>query len=42
MSLRKLWEVVKPGVLQFMGSQCVRHDLATEQQLAQGIAILIS
>ena len=22
----------KPGVLQFMGSQRVRHDLATEQQ----------
>ena len=22
----------KPGVLQFLGSQSVRHDLATEQQ----------
>ena len=29
MSLNKLWEMVKtgkPGVLQFMGSQRVRHD----------------
>ena len=29
MSLSKLWELVwtgKPGVLQFMGSQRVRHD----------------
>ena len=35
MSLRKLWEIVKdrePCVLQSMGSQRVRHDLATEQQ----------
>ena len=32
MSLSKLWEMVKPGVLNFMGSQKVRHDLATEQQ----------
>ena len=35
MSLSKLWEIVKdkkPGVLQSMGSQRVRHDLATEQQ----------
>ena len=35
MSLSKLWEIVKdrkPGMLQFMGSQRVRHDLATEQQ----------
>ena len=24
----------KPGVLQFMGSQRVRHDLATEQKLS--------
>ena len=34
MSLSKLWEVVrtgKPGVLQSMGSQRVRHNLATEQ-----------
>ena len=28
MSLRKLQEIGKPGVLQFMGSQRVRHDLA--------------
>ena len=35
MSLSKLREVVKdrkPGVLQFMESQRVRHDLVTEQQ----------
>ena len=35
MNLSKLWEIVKdrePGVLQSMGSQRVRHDLATEQQ----------
>ena len=25
------WRTGKPGVLQFMGSQRVRHDLATEQ-----------
>ena len=34
MSLGKLWELVMdregPGVLQFMGSQRVRHDRATE------------
>ena len=27
------WRTGKPGGLQFMGSQRVRHDLATEQQL---------
>ena len=37
MNLNKLREIVKdtpgkPGVLQFMGSQRVGHDLATEQQ----------
>ena len=35
MSLSKLQEIVEdrePGVLQSMGSQRVRHDLATEQQ----------
>ena len=26
------WRTGEPGVLQFMGSQGVRHDLATEQQ----------
>ena len=33
MSLSKLWETVKgkSGVLQSMGSQKVRHNLATEQ-----------
>ena len=33
--LSKLWETVKdrkPGVLQFMASQRVRHNLVTEQQ----------
>ena len=35
MSLSKLWEIVKdkkPGMLQSMGSQRIRHYLATEQQ----------
>ena len=32
MNLSKLWDIVKPGVLQFMGSQRVRRDLAAEQQ----------
>ena len=35
MNLGKLQEIVKagkPGKLQFMGSQRVRHDLVTEQQ----------
>ena len=34
-SLSKLREIVKdgkPGVLQFMGSQRIGHDLAAEQQ----------
>ena len=35
-SLNKLWAMVKgkgePGMLHSMGSQRVRHDLATEQQ----------
>ena len=26
MSLNRLWEMVKPGLLQFMGSQSVRQD----------------
>ena len=29
------WRTEKPGVLQIMGSQRVRHDLATEQQQQQ-------
>ena len=44
MSLRKLQETVKegkPGVLQSMGSQRVRHDLATEQQNAVTIGVAI-
>ena len=35
MSLSKLWEIVmdgEPGMLQSMGLQKVRHELATEQQ----------
>ena len=34
MSLNKLGETVieKPGMLQFVGSQRIRHDLVTEQQ----------
>ena len=35
MSLSQLWELVmdrKAWVLQFMGSQSIRHDLVTEQQ----------
>ena len=32
MSLNKLQETGRPGVLQSMGSGRVRHDLATEQQ----------
>ena len=35
MSLSKLWEIVrdmKPGMLQSMGSQRVKHDLVTKQQ----------
>ena len=35
LSLSKLWEMVRdrrPGVLWFMGSQRVEHDLLTEQQ----------
>ena len=38
MSLSKLWEMGKtgkPGMLQFMGSQRVRHDWATEQQKSE-------
>ena len=34
MSLSKLWEIMKtgkPGMLQSVGSQGVRHNLATEQ-----------
>ena len=39
MNLSKLQEIVKdrePGVLQSMGSQRVRHSLATEEQQQQG------
>ena len=36
MTLSKLWEIMKDreaGMLQSMGLQRVRHNLATEQQL---------
>ena len=39
MSLSKLWEMVKDreaSMLQFMGSQRVRHDLETKQQIEAG------
>ena len=45
MSLSKLWELVMdrgPGVLQSMGSQRVRHDLASEQQGKKGRPLLNS
>ena len=32
MNLGKLWEIVRPGMLQSLGSQTVGHDLVTEQQ----------
>ena len=44
LSLSKFWEIVKDreaGMLQFMGSQKVRHDLATEQTKANLIGHLI-
>ena len=30
---RRQWRTGKPGILQYMGSQIVRHDSATEQQI---------
>ena len=44
-SLSKLWEIVKegkPGVLQSMGLQRVRHDLAIQQQKTTGMKHLES
>ena len=35
MNLSKLREIVKPSMLQSMGSQRVGHDLGTEQQQGQ-------
>ena len=29
---QKMWRTEEPGVLQFMGSQRVEHDLLTEKQ----------
>ena len=43
MSLSQFWETVKdvkPGVLQSMGSQRVRHDLVNEQQKTKTTQIL--
>ena len=37
-SSRRWWRTRKPGMLQSMRSQRVRHDWATEQQQAVGIA----
>ena len=34
-NLSKLWEIDEPGMLQSLGSQRVRHDLATEQGTRQ-------
>ena len=34
-NLSKLWEIDEPGTLQSLGSQRVRHDLATEQGTRQ-------
>ena len=31
-NFRRQWRTEEPGMLQFMGWQRVRHDLATEQQ----------
>ena len=45
MSLSKLWELVmdrKPGLLQSMGSQRVRHNLVTKQQPPNNQALLYS
>ena len=42
MSLSKLWEISegrKPGVLQFMGLQRVRHNSVTQQQQSGSIYI---
>ena len=32
LNLGKFWEIVRPGMLQSMGSQTVGHDLVNEQQ----------
>ena len=44
MSLSKLWEIMKDkeaGVLQFMGSQGVQHNLATEQMDREGLGSVV-
>ena len=39
---RRQWKTGEPGVLQSMGSQKVRCDLATEQQIKTNIAIFLN
>ena len=39
MSLSRLWEIVKPAVLQSMGFQSVRSDLVTEQQQNNNLTV---
>ena len=39
---QRWWRTGKPGVLQFMGSQRVRPDLATEQQKDHGQPFIVS
>ena len=34
MDMSIFWEIRKPGMLRSMGSQRIRHDLVTEQQLS--------
>ena len=33
------WRTEEPGMLQFMGSQTVRHDLVTEQHQRKALGI---
>ena len=40
-SCRRWWGTGKPGMLQSMGSQRVRHDSATEQQYQQTKDVLV-
>ena len=42
MSLSKLWEIVKPGVLQSMGLQRVGHNWATEQHFFGEITVVFN
>ena len=38
-NFRRWWRTRKPGVLQFMGSQRVRHDLATETEKTKNTVV---